>query len=340
MLRALQLAQQGRFSVSPNPRVGAVIVHNDKIIGEGYHQQYGKAHAEVNAVASVVDKSVLPESTIFVNLEPCAHHGKTPPCADLLIQHQFKRVVIANKDPFEKVDGNGISKLLQDGIDVSIDCLSEKGLYLNRRFFTFHEKKRPYIILKWAETKDGFISRIEKDIKGDNNWITNEASKQLVHQWRAEEDAILVGKNTVKIDNPALTVREVEGKNPIRFVVDENLELPKHLKVFNEEAQTVVINSSTGKTSGNTFYLKNDARKKLIPVIKQYCFEKQIQSIIIEGGADILTQFIQSKDWDEARVFVGNKYFYDGIKAPPIKGKIMEKKQLGSDELIIYHNNK
>lgn len=339
MSRALFLAQKGRFSTSPNPRVGAVIVRNSNIIGEGFHQQYGEAHAEVNAVNAVADQSILSEAEIFVTLEPCSHFGKTPPCVDLLLKHKFNRVIIATQDPFTKVDGSGIAKLQKAGIEVTLDCMKAEAQAINKRFFTFHQKKRPYIILKWAQTSDHFISRFPKDISEGNNWITQAVSKQLVHQWRAEEDAILVGKNTVLVDNPQLTCRAIKGKNPIRFVIDENLELPKHCKVFNNEAKTIVLNAKVDKVDGNINFIKGDLRTKLTQLLVDVCNEQQIQSIIIEGGATTLQQFIKEQLWDEARVFTGNKKFKTGIVAPTIQGTISSKHSIEEDELIIYNNN-
>lgn len=314
MQRALELAQMGKFYAAPNPRVGAVIVHENKIIGEGYHRKHGEAHAEVNAVNSVVDQSLLAEATIYVTLEPCSHYGKTPPCAHLLIQHNFERVVICNKDPFEKVDGSGIAKLKAAGIEVEVDCLKEEGSEVNKRFFTFHQKKRPYIILKWAESKDGFIAKKNNE----QTWISNSTAKQLVHLWRAEEAAILVGKNTVLADKPELTTRLVEGNNPARIVIDEKLELDLNSKTFNNEAKTIILNPVEDKTIGNLHFIKRELRENLPKVIAEVCHQNNLQSIIVEGGASILNQFIEHNLWDEARVFIGPNNFENGIKAPQL----------------------
>jgi diaminohydroxyphosphoribosylaminopyrimidine deaminase/5-amino-6-(5-phosphoribosylamino)uracil reductase len=312
MKRALELAQMGKFYAAPNPKVGAVIVHKNKIIGEGFHRNYGEAHAEVNAVNSILDKSLLNKSTIYVTLEPCSHFGKTPPCTDLLIQHQFKRVVICNQDPFEKVDGSGIAKLKAAGIKVEIGCLKNKGLEINKRFFTFQTKKRPYIILKWAESKDGFIAKDSQK----QTWISNSISKQMVHLWRSEEAAILVGKNTVLADNPELTTRLVAGKNPTRIIIDEKLELAQTLSVFNSEAKTIVLNAVEDKVIDNLCFIKKELRENLPKVIAEVCFQNNLQSIIIEGGASILNQFLEKQLWDEARVFIGNVNFIEGLSAP------------------------
>lgn len=336
MERAFQLAQIGKYSTSPNPRVGAVIVYKERIIGEGYHQQYGGAHAEVNAVQSVSDKSLLSQSTIYVTLEPCAHFGKTPPCVDLLIQHRFKRVVIANTDPFKKVNGSGVQKLKTAGIEVITGILEQKGLGINRRFFMFHTANRPYIVLKWAETQDGFMYKNEQS----ENWITNSVSKQLVHVWRAEEDAILVGKNTVITDNPELTVREAKGKNPLRIVIDRKNELAKNLKIFNAESKTVVLNELLSKEEANIELVKVNFNESLPSLVNRVCVQRNLPSVIIEGGAQILQQFIAEGMWDEARIFTADKSFIEGITAPRIKGKLIAKEVIKSDTLRILKNEK
>lgn len=337
MQRALDLADLGKNEVSPNPRVGAVIVHEGKIIGEGYHQKYGESHAEVNAIAAVEDKSLLKEATIYVSLEPCSHFGKTPPCADLILTHKIPRVVIANKDPFKEVAGRGIQKLQEAGVEVIVGVLQEKGERLNRRFFTFHQKQRPYIILKWAQTKDGFIGRSKDDPNVEDSWITNTISKLLVHLWRAEEDAILVGKNTVLRDNPELTCREVKGKNPIRLLIDSNCELEKGLKIFNSAAETVILNSQKTESNQNISWVKSDLNE-LVLAVNQLCLQRNIHSLIVEGGASILHQFITSGNWDEARVFEGGKRFKRGVEAPLINGEVISEEKIDGDILRIYTN--
>lgn len=335
MKRAFQLAQLGKFTVAPNPRVGAVIVHENKIIGEGFHQAYGQPHAEVNAVNSVKDKRLLSEATIYVSLEPCAHFGKTPPCARLLEKHQFKRVVIANQDPFEQVDGNGISILKNAGIKVESSVLDKEGQFINRRFFTFHQKKRPYLILKWAESKDGFIYNEQLE----DNWITHPISKQLVHLWRAEEDAILVGKNTVMADNPSLTVREVVGKNPCRIIIDEQLQLDQTATVFQGDTPTLVLNEKEEIQKGNVQFIRVKTRDQLAQVVCNIGYQKRLQSVIIEGGKQTLEQFIQAGLWDEARIFKGDRLFEKGIQAPYIEGKLAYQTDIESDKLSILINS-
>ncbi|MDA9312437.1 bifunctional diaminohydroxyphosphoribosylaminopyrimidine deaminase/5-amino-6-(5-phosphoribosylamino)uracil reductase RibD [Vicingaceae bacterium] len=333
MNRALQLAALGNLNAAPNPLVGAVVVHEGKIIGEGYHRACGEAHAEVNAIQSVSNKSLLSESTMYVTLEPCTHFGKTPPCADLIVQHNFKRVVICNLDPFEKVAGNGIKKLLAAGIEFESGCLEKKGRHLNRRFFCFHEKKRPYIILKWAESADGFIGK-----KNEQVWLTGSISKQLVHLWRAEESAILVGKNTAIIDNPELTVREVTGKNPTRFLVDKNLEVPNSSKIHSNESNTIVLNSIETKQQKNIDHIKINFENGVPTQVAKVCFDRNITSIIIEGGAKTLQQFIDSNLWDEARVFSAKKTIYKGVNCPTLKGTLEHSEKLENDTLNIYSN--
>lgn len=334
MQRALQLADLGRLTAAPNPRVGAVIVYKNKIIGEGFHQQYGEPHAEVNAVASVKDSSILSESTIYVTLEPCSHFGKTPPCADLLIQHAFKRVVICNKDPFEKVDGNGIKKLRKAGIEVAVGCLEKEGREINRRFFTFHEKQRPYIILKWAQSADGFIAPKNNQQK----WISNPILKQIVHLWRAEEDTILVGKNTAIADNPELTVREVAGTNPTRILIDKELSVPKSNKIFNGVAPTIILNAKKTEKQNNLEYIKIETRNSLAKTVTNICHQRNLQSIIIEGGANILEQFIATNLWDEARIIKGDSTFETGVKAPKIKGNLISESTHLNNKLTILTN--
>ena len=331
MQRAIELAQLGLGSVSPNPLVGCVIVHDDKIIGEGYHQKYGEAHAEVNAIASVKDHFLLKEATAYVTLEPCAHFGKTPPCADLLIEKRLRRVVIGTRDPFDQVDGKGIDKLKRADIDVTLGVLEKECRWMNQRFFTFIEKKRPYVILKWAQTEDGFIARKNFDSK----WISNQYSRQLVHKWRSEEDAILVGKNTAQYDDPELTVRDWKGRNPIRVVIDNNLELPDSLKLFDGSVKTLVLNSQKEEAEENLRYLKYD---ESLTHLLQRLADQRIQSIIIEGGAKTLQWFINEDLWDEARVFTSATNFEEGIASPSIAGKLISDTSDSGDRLEIYAN--
>ncbi len=358
MQRCLTLAAKGLGSVAPNPMVGCVIVHNGVIIGEGYHQKYGEAHAEVNAIASVSDKSLLADSTAYVSLEPCSHYGKTPPCSDLLIAHNVKRVMVGCLDTNPLVAGKGIDKLRNAGIEVITGLLENEARELNKRFFTYHEKKRPYIILKWAQTKDGFISKLHPFTK-EENWITNDESKKLVHTWRAQEQAIMVGTTTALLDNPALTVRLVKGKNPTRILIDKDLKVPASNAIFSNKAQTIVftenippiyfdklnmtarsqsqpIEDFAEQAKNNISYHQLNFTEDITIQILDYLYDKKITSLIIEGGAHTLQSFIDKGLWDEARVFTGNNYFKNGIKAPIITSATSSVQMIGNDELRIF----
>lgn len=333
MQRALELAELGRGKVSPNPMVGCVIVHNDKIIGEGWHKQYGEGHAEVNAIAAVEDQSLLSASTVYVTLEPCAHHGKTPPCADLLVSNGVKRVVIGAVDTNPLVGGKGIKRMEGSDIEVSHGLLAGASRNLNARFFTFIEQKRPYIILKWAETADGFVARENFDSK----WISGETSRNLVHQWRAEEDAIMVGTRTAEHDNPRLNVRNWEGNDPIRVVIDKKLTLSKELNLFDGQQPTLVYNGmKTDSTQNLEFIQVND--DNYLPSILKDLYHRKVQSIIIEGGSALLNSCIESGLWDEARVFKTDVKFGAGISAPSIKAEQVGSDEIGEDQLDIYRN--
>jgi diaminohydroxyphosphoribosylaminopyrimidine deaminase/5-amino-6-(5-phosphoribosylamino)uracil reductase len=321
--------------------VGSVIVHNGKIIGEGYHQKCGEAHAEVNAIQSVKNPSLLSQSTLYVNLEPCAHFGKTPPCADLIIKHQIPRVIIANIDPFSKVKGKGIEKLKNAGIVVITDILKAEGEELNKRFFTFHKRYRPYIILKWAQTDDGFIDIERHPLRPQKpNWITNQEARMLVHKWRAEEAAIMVGTNTAFIDNPKLNVRDWTGAHPVRIVIDRNLRLPRNLHLFDGTIKTLVFTQREveEQENENIEYITVEFDKFLPEHILGALYHKQIQSLIIEGGAKLLQSFIDTGLWDEARVFTGNVCFGSGVAAPVISSKITHNAAGENYRLTIYKN--
>ena len=311
--------------------VGSVIVYKDKIIGEGFHEKYGSNHAEVNAINSVIDKSLLTKSTIYVNLEPCSHFGKTPPCSDLIIKHKIPKVVVGCIDTFSKVSGKGIQKMRKAGIEVVTGVLNKESRDLNKRFFTFHEKKRPYIILKWAESKDGFIAPIDQK---KPFWMTSEKSKKLVHNWRSEEDSILIGRITAEKDNPYLTVREINGKNPIRIVIDRNLKLPKHLNLFNSDADTIIFNEIKSSKSNNNNYIKINFNKFINNFLK-VLYKQNIQSLIVEGGTKTLQSFIDNNLWDEARVFYTGSELTAGVYSPNINGKIISSKEIDADLLEI-----
>lgn len=340
MHRCIELAELGKGNTAPNPMVGAVIVCDKKIIGEGYHRKYGEAHAEVNAINSVKDKSFLKQSTIYVSLEPCSHYGKTPPCANLIVDLGIPNVVVGTIDTASHVSGQGIKILKSAGINVTVGILEKKCKELNKRFFTFHEKKRPYIILKWAQTKDGFIDII----RSNNNtkqptWITNEYSKALVHKWRAEEQAILIGTNTAKEDNPSLTTRNWVGNNPLRVVLDRELKLDPKLSIFNNDAKTLIVADISNEKCNKKQYSENssivfvDFKKDFYSQLFSTLVKKNILSIIIEGGEQVLNSFIENNYWDEARIFEGNKEFKEGISAPKLKCFVALNEQLGNSKL-------
>jgi len=317
MARCLELARNGMGNVAPNPMVGSVIVYNDSIIGEGYHQQYGGPHAEVNAINSVKDMSLLEKSTLYVNLEPCSHFGKTPPCADLIVEKKISKVVIGTIDPFSKVSGRGLDILKNNNIEVEIDCLSWESREINKRFFTFNEKKRPYVILKWAETADGFIDLIRKPAQAKEPiWITDEIARIVVHKWRTEEQSIMIGTNTAMMDNPRLNVRLWNGKNPVRIVLDRELKLESSIHVFDQTQPTLVFTEKIAESRKNQEYIRLHFDDSLLHAVMNELHGRMIQSVIIEGGYKLLSSFIEKQLWDEARVFKADLLFGDGIKAP------------------------
>ena len=327
----IDLALKGFPLAFPNPMVGCVIVHNDSIIGQGYHQQFGSHHAEVNAIASVENKELLEQSTLYVSLEPCTHFGKTPPCVDLIVNSKIPRVVIGSLDTFSEVNGKGIQRLKETGIEVLTKVLEKECRAINKRFFTFHEKKRPYVILKWAQTSDGYIAPLNQK---EPLWISSTESKILVHQWRSQEQAIMVGRKTVELDNPLLTTREVKGKNPIRIVLDRKLSLNKDLLIFNDDAPTLVVNDKLSSDN----HLKIDFNN-LVPSLLKELHSRNIQSIIIEGGAQTLNTFIDVKVWDEARVFTSKKTLEKGVQSPLIQSVINHSEIVGDDKLTYFINS-
>jgi len=339
MERALQLAELGGVTTMPNPKVGAVIVYNDCIIGEGYHRKYGEAHAEVEAVSCVEDLSKLSKSTIYVTLEPCAHHGKTPPCADLIVKQQFKRVVIACQDPFSEVNGKGIQQMKEAGITVESGLLEEKGRWVNRRFFTYHEKKRPYVILKWAETRDGFMDRLPEEREQGINWITQPTMKTYVHKWRSEEQAILVGWRTINTDNPQLNVRQVDAPSPHRFIVDPKGKSMRNAVVYNDGQPTTVICEKNVPVDFpehiEVIRLENYSTPEILATI----YKRKMLSVFVEGGAQTLQHFIDIKTWDECYQLIGKVDFKKGLKAPHLySSRLIEQKTVSGD--IIQHRER
>lgn len=336
MQRCLDLALKGIGRVAPNPMVGSVIVHNGHIIGEGYHMKYGGPHAEVNAIASVQDETLLKDATLYVNLEPCSHYGKTPPCADLILTKQIPCVVIGSYDPNPKVAGKGIQRLKDAGVEVITEILKTESDFLNRRFLTYHTRHRPYVVLKWAQSSDGFMGLNEPR----QLWLTNALSKKLSHKWRTEEQAILVGRNTVTIDDSELTARLWPGNNPLRVVIDRNLVLSADKKIFNSEADTLIVNEQKDETTGNLHYCKIDFEADVPAQILELLYRRNILSVIIEGGARTLQSFIHSQLWDEARIFTTPHTLKHGIPAPVLPGKLIEERTIETDKLQVLLNNR
>jgi diaminohydroxyphosphoribosylaminopyrimidine deaminase / 5-amino-6-(5-phosphoribosylamino)uracil reductase len=350
MQRCIELARKGAGSVAPNPMVGAVLVHNDVIIGEGWHQQYGKAHAEVNCIDQAIQSGQTDkfrQSTLYVSLEPCAHFGKTPPCSDLIIQHKIPKVVIGCRDPFKEVDGKGIEKLKAAGVEVIIDVLKEECMELNKRFFTFHQQQRPYVILKWAQTKNGMIAppnpfgRGILDSAHQRLLISNEFTNKLVHQWRSEEAAILVGTNTALLDDPQLTNRYWSGKQPVRLVLDKQLRLPTTLKIFNDDARTIIFNLKKNSEEGNVQYYQLPADAETVPALLKSLYQLNINSVLVEGGAQLLQSFIAAGLWDEARIITNEQLTVeDGLAAPELINAVTTTEQfLGTDRITYYQNS-
>lgn len=338
MRRCLQLAEMGKGNVSPNPMVGAVLVHDGRVIGEGWHKEYGKAHAEVNCIESVADadRHLIPESTMYVSLEPCAHHGKTPPCADRLVKERVKEVIVCNPDPFEKVGGRGMQILHDNNIITTTGLLDKEGRWLNRRFFCVQENKRPYIILKWAQSANGKFAPY-----GNRRYqISNAYSSSIVHKWRTEEDAIMVGTNTALADDPQLTSRLWEGKSPLRIVIDRSLILPTNLKLFNRETDTWVVNDKKEEQGENLQYIRLNFDEYLLDNLLQRLYDAKVQSLIVEGGAKLLNTFIDKGLWDEARVITGNKVIEHGIAAPVLTNATTAfETELEEDALQVYVNS-
>lgn len=323
--------------------VGAVLVQNGKIIGEGYTSAYGGPHAEVNAIKSVAKTSLLPSATLYVTLEPCSHFGKTPPCADVIIKHKIPKVVIGIQDPHDKVAGKGIKKLTKAGIEVHVGVLKKNCEEHHQRFLTYQTKNRPYIILKWAESADGYLApdTSKRHLRPEPYWITNAYSRQLVHQWRSQEQAILVGTNTVIKDNPSLTARDWKGKSPIRIILDRQLRLKPHQRIFKPDAPTIVVHDIQNTPLGfnGIDYEALDFNNDPIPQLCTMMHRRQITSVIVEGGAKTLQSFIDNNLWDEARIFKNDVVFKTGLKAPVRLGKVISKVQVLNDTLTILKND-
>jgi diaminohydroxyphosphoribosylaminopyrimidine deaminase/5-amino-6-(5-phosphoribosylamino)uracil reductase len=337
MQRCLQLARLGLGTTYPNPMVGCVIVFDGKVIGEGWHQKAGGPHAEVRAVASVEDKGLLRKSVIYVNLEPCSHHGRTPPCADLIVKHNIPRVVIGSLDENHKVSGNGVKRLEEHGCEVLVGVLEDQCRELNRRFFTFHRNKRPYVILKWAQSRDGFIfPGSDRARKGEPYWITNSLSRQRVHQWRAEEASILIGRKTLEFDNPSLSARDFRGLTLVRIAISKNCSVPDGLKFRDGSQPTYVFCHGQTKTEDGVRFVGIDFEGNVLQQIMRSLHELEVQSLIVEGGNHTLQGFIDSGLWDEARVFVGKSEFKQGIPAPTMSAELLSEEDIDGDRLLCY----
>lgn len=340
MQHCIELALKGLGSVAPNPMVGCVLVYNDQIIAEGYHQKFGDAHAEVNAINQIKDNELLKRCTLYVTLEPCAHHGKTPPCTDLIIEKKIPSVVIGCVDTYKEVSGKGIEKLKAAGIEVTVGVLEKECRELNKRFFTFHEKQRPYVILKWAQSSDGFIdAKRNIDEIAKQKKISNQYSQKLSHRWRTEEQAIMVGTNTALMDNPSLTARLHPGKNPLRIFIDKWLRIPKAYNLYDRSTPTLVITGSKKENEKNIEYLNLNFEANLLEQLLHELFKRNIQSLIVEGGESLLNSFIEANLWDEARVFISPQLLKEGVKAPVMLHKVQSLQNIQGDELLIYRNN-
>lgn len=339
MKRCLELAKLAKGSVAPNPLVGAVVVYKDIIIGEGFHKQYGEPHAEVNAIESVKDKSLLKESTLYVNLEPCCHYGKTPPCTSKILDVGIPHVVIAALDPFEKVSGTGAKILKQAGVKVEIGLLENEARYLNRFFYTFHEKKRPFVFFKWAQTIDGYIDRVRSTNEKPST-ITDNAVGVFVHRARAASQAIMVGTNTVINDNPSLTTRLWKGKNPIRVTLDRYGKLDSELSIFNGESPCILFSSehNTKNYGGNTEVIRVNFNESLEESILYELYQKGIQSLMVEGGSSLINSFIQTNLWDEAFVLINNIFTLGkGVKAPTMEIEATSSEQFQNGNITLLH---
>lgn len=337
--RCIALAKRGAGTVAPNPMVGAVLVYEDQIIGEGWHAKYGEAHAEVNCLESVdpgnADK--IANATLYVSLEPCAHFGKTPPCTNLIIQHKIPRVVVGCVDSFKEVAGKGINLLREAGVEVIVGVLEKECVGLNKRFFTYHEKKRPYIILKWAQTAD---KKIALDTTS-RLFISSEATNRLVHQWRSEEQAILIGANTAIYDNPKLNVRLVNGNDPIRLLIDPKLRTPISHDLFVDGLETIVYNYKKEIKSGSVQYVKLNEEEECIHQVLADCYKRSIQSVLVEGGAYTIQQFIEQDIWDEARIIENTELIVgDGLQAPTLTNRSLQHQQKFGKDMISFFTHK
>jgi len=336
MRRCLDLARLGKGTVSPNPLVGALLLYEGGILAENYHRQYGKAHAEVLVINEILQKygdrapEILSRSTLYVSLEPCSHHGKTPPCADLIVKYKIPRVIVAMTDPSDKVNGRGIARMRDAGIEVMVGVLKEEAEWVNRRFITQVRQNRPYIILKWAQTGDGFMAPADQVKK----WITGAEADQLVHRWRSEEDAILVGSGTALADNPKLDVREWKGRNPKRLLIDRSLRIPSSSCILDERAETIIFNEEKTEWRDGLKYIALENFGMYLPQqISYQLYLMDVQSLVVEGGIKVLNTFLEAGLWDEAQIFTSKTTWGSGRKAPIPQGKVWSKTRIGPDTL-------
>lgn len=339
MQRCFHLAIQGAGQVAPNPLVGAVLVEHDKIIAEGYHQKFGGPHAEVVALNQISNAQISDESILYINLEPCSHTGKTPPCTERILSAGIRNVVISNRDPFPQVNGSGFRKLKEAGVKVTEGVLQNEGELVNRRFFTFHKQKRPYIILKWAQTANCFIAPAPTSVSPKITWISNETSRLLVHEWRSQEQAILVGRGTVTADDPRLSVRELPGKSPVRITLDPKLALTPGYQIFDNSVRTMIFNTVKNEVQENTSWIKIQNGDNMIPGMLEKLYEEKIQSVIVEGGATTLNHFLKMGMWDEARVFISKHEFEHGVAAPMLNRAPVSQQEIDGDLLFMYTNH-
>jgi diaminohydroxyphosphoribosylaminopyrimidine deaminase/5-amino-6-(5-phosphoribosylamino)uracil reductase len=338
MRRCLELAAKQLGHVAPNPMVGCIIVHNEKIIGEGAHELFGGPHAEVNAINAVKDQELLRHATLYVNLEPCSHFGKTPPCADLIIAKKIPNVVIGCFDSNPLVKGKGVEKLREAGVHVTTGVLENECRELNRRFFTFHEKKRPYVILKWAESTDGYIDH-DRLLFGDTPaQISAPALLRLSHSWRTQENAILVGTNTAVKDNPRLTARLVEGRQPVRLALDRHRKIPDGAHLFDGSTPTLVFTEKIQAARHNVEFIDIDFHNDVLAQVLTHLYERRIQSLIVEGGATLLSSFLHKNNWDEIRRIVSPKTLNSGVSAPVLTLESDSELIVDGDQLIHYRN--
>lgn len=339
MQRCLQLARQGESYVAPNPMVGALLVVDNQIIGEGYHHRYGEPHAEPNAIYSVKNQELLKKATLYVSLEPCSHFGKTPPCANLIVSSGIPRVVIGTLDPNPKVSGRGVKILEDAGIEVTVGVLEKECRELNKRFFIFQEEKRPYVLLKWAQTKDGFIDKTRSSSDEQPLVISNTITRQLTHKMRSENQAIIVSTNTIILDNPSLTVRNWSGRNPIRIGIDRTNRIPDDIHLFDGKIPTLIFTEKLKQNKPNVEFIEISFGKNCIKTMLHKIYERNINSVLVEGGAKLLNSFIEEGLWDEINIEISEQFIGEGIKAPSIIAEIKEVKEYENHKWITFRNN-